>query len=269
MLKRNKKAFSSVLIIIIVWILIMLVSWVFNLILRELKDNRWLWSYLKSYAAAEWAQELMLLKIKENWYWYDDKIDNTVNDRSILLSSNPTDISKFNWWNDPFISYYIDSKTNDYSWSINSNWYDILPLFYKDDSWIYKVNDVTLNINTWNQADLVWNIVWEDSWVSWTWSFDRNYNVKIKTFTWWAFIIEPKNLWDFLLDSSNNYLVLFNSSSSDITYDLKSVNTLEYFSKPRAQIFSSAQVWWYMQNLRTDLDNTEYLWMLKYSVFSN
>lgn len=69
---------------------------------------------------------------------------------------------------------------------------------------------------------------------------------------------------------STNYLILFNpDASTDIDYRLYTDSDSEFFTKPRTEIISSAQVGKYKQNFRTVVDNTEYLNVLKYSIFSN
>jgi hypothetical protein len=46
--------------------LLVLTTGIFNIILKELKDNRAIGDYIKAYAGAEAGRELALLKIKEN-----------------------------------------------------------------------------------------------------------------------------------------------------------------------------------------------------------
>jgi hypothetical protein len=72
----------------------------------------------------------------------------------------------------------------------------------------------------------------------------------------------------FLENSDKNYLIVFNSDISAMNYSITSVHSGEYFTKPEAVIFSSGQVWGYKQNLKTTLDNSEYLQISKYSLFS-
>ena len=268
----NNRAFSSIIVIIIIWFLLVLVAWVFNLILRELNDNRWLGSYLKSYTAAEWAQELALLMIKQNGYWYYEDLDHDINDKSIIISNNPLDKSKFNAWWETFISYFIDSRTDLYSASLETNSYDIIPLSYKDTSWIvHKINNnLNLSIVSWNQSELSWNIVSSSWWISWTWTFIDSTTAKEKKLDGKSFKFIDTNVSGFLSTHDNNYLILYNSSNWDISYTLRSDFISDnFFSKPRAKIISSAQVWSYKQNIETDIDNTKYLWLLKYSIFSN
>lgn len=269
--KNNKSWYSIVISIIMVGFLIILTSGVFNLVLSELNDSKWRSNYLKAYAAAEWALELWLLNVKNKWYWYYDKIDNTVNDKSIILSSNPLDSTKLKKSRDVIISYDNDSKINDYTWNISSLGYDIIPLFYLDDSWEQKVSDIELNISDFRD-NLVWNILSTKSWISWIWSFDWLTDWNLKTVVSWKFSFSSKNIWDFLNDSlnNNNYLIIFNSNSSEIiNYNLKSTNPSEFFTKPRLDIISSAKIGNYKQNLWTKLDNTAYLNILKYSIYSN
>ena len=272
MIKINNKAFSSIIVIIIIWFLLVLVAWVFNLILRELNDNRWLGSYLKSYTAAEWAQELALLMIKQNWYGYYENLDHDVNEKSVVISNNPLDKSKFNAWWETFISYFIDSRTDFYSGSLETNSYDIIPLFYKDTSWtVHKINNnLDLSIVSWSLSDLSWNIISSSWWISGTWTFSDSTIAKEKKLDNKSFKFIDTNVSGFLSTHDNNYLILYNWSNWDISYTLRSDSISDnFFSKPRAKIISSAQVWSYKQNIETDLDNTKYLWLLKYSIFSN
>ena len=69
--------------------------------------------------------------------------------------------------------------------------------------------------------------------------------------------------------------MLFNKSWSDIMdYELRTqatdliTSSTEFFSKPVWNITSSVTVWKYRQNISTSIDNTEFLNMLKYSIFS-
>ena len=276
LINTNKNSwFSVVLAVFLVWFMLILTTWTFNLIFTELNDNRWAWSYLNAFAWAEWAQELALLKIKEKSYWYDDEIQHNINDRSIVLSQNSTDISKFNWNKDVFISYSLNTKTGSYDWEIAPLWYDIIPLFYfeKDTSNEKKALSPTITLISWIQDDLAWNIVWTWAWISWSWVFNPAtlWSRKDVEDSWplKKFSFSQISINSFLNQSSENYLILFNWNETDtLKYSLK-VPTWEYFTRPNTEITSSAQVWKYRQNLRTKFDNTEFLNILKYSIFSN
>lgn len=266
-MKYNKSWYSVIVSVMIIWFLMVLTAWVFNLVLIELKDTRWESNYLKAYAAAEWAWELALLKIKEKWYAYVDKIDDSINNRSIVLAENPLDTWEFNKVKDTYLSYDFDYTVNNFSWDIPPAWYDIIPLFALYDSGEQKVNDVNLSILTWDSTKLAWNIIWESRGIAWVWNFNGE--------TIWEWRLSNGNYFsqkvtEFLRASSWNYLILFNiDSSNNISYTLDSVNSSEYFTKPRTHILTSAQILSYRQNLKIWLDNTEFLNILRYSLYSN
>jgi len=264
---NNKWWYSILIILLIIWFLLFLWVWVFNLVLNDMKDNKAMWDYIKAYAWAESAWELALLQIKKNGYAYYDKIDHDINDRSIVLAWDPLNKSNFKNSKDVFLSYDIWSKVNSYSWKLSPLSYDIIPLFYLDDSWEQKVWDLSFNIISWNEWDLSWNLIWQNWWLSGVW---ENIEWVKKILTADGFKYSNENINDFVSGSEQNYLVLFNSGNSwDISYSLSSDNHDKYFSKPRTTISASAQVGNYKQNLDIDLDNTEFLNMLKYSIFSN
>lgn len=264
---KNKWWYSIIIILLVIWFLLFLWVWIFNLILNDLKDNRAMWDYIKAYAWAESAWELALLQIKKNWYAYYDKIDHNINNRSILLADNPLDTTKFKNSNDIFISYDIWSKVKSYSWTLSPLSYDIIPLFYLNDAWEQKVWELSFSIITWNDSNLSWNLIWKETWISGVWS-NIEWIKKVLTDEWFKYTKQDIN--DFITSSNENYLVLFNSWNTwDIKYSLQSNDANKYFSKPRTVITVSAQVANYKQNLNIDLDNTEFLDMLKYSIFSN
>jgi len=165
----NKKWYSVILSILLIGFLMVLSIWILRLILNEMNSNRAMWEYLKAYAWAESAQELALLDIKNKGYWYDSKIDLDVNNKSVLLSDNFLNSSLYHPKKDVLISYSNNWKANNYDWSLEPLWYNIIPLFYIDDTWEQKVNDLTLSISTWNPNDLSWNVIWKLNWISWIW----------------------------------------------------------------------------------------------------
>jgi len=262
---QNKKAFSVIMSLMIIWFLLVVTTWVYKLVLFELTDNRWVANYLKAYAAAEWVWELALLEIKEKWYAYDDKIDNSINNKSIILAKNSLNIWEFNKVKDAYVSFDFNYIVDNFNWAIDVAWYDILPLFYIDDLWEKKSKNLTLSVSSGNASSLAWNIVWETSWISWVWNFSSSTIWKWRN---WAWIYFEQSVWSFLNNSDSNYLILFNTDSLDpIDYNLKSENTGEFFTKPRTDIITSAVIGKYRQNLKIHLDNTQYLWLLKYSIY--
>ena len=282
---NNNKWYSIIISLLMVGFLLVLTTWIFDLVLREMYDNRGIWNYIKAFAWAESWQELALLKIKEKWYGIYDKIDHDIDtkiwsgttDESIVLSQNPRDISQFKKSNDVFISYDLRSKVDDYKWKLKPLWYDIIPLFYEDDeTWIiHKVSEIdnfSIDIGfLWVPEDLVWNVISEESGISWT---TDNLSWFIKTVDtnnhlYYSDTADSINNFLSTTISEKNYLILFNSNKDhDLSYSLKSDQT-KPFTKPKTEIISSGQIWNYKQNLRTNINNTEYLNILKYSIYSN
>ena len=266
---NKSSGYSVIMALLIIWFLLVLSIGIFNLVLNEMKDNRAMWDYIKVYAWAESAQELALLKIKKEGYGYYENIDNN-NDRSILLAENPLNRTEFKAAKDVLISYDMWSKTNSYTWTIGSIWYNIIPLFYKDDVWDNKAISIDLTILSW---DVAWNIIGKEKWISWIWSISwvsttwllKTVDSSSRTFNQ----IDDVEVNTFLQGSDWNYLVLLNIWNINIKYNLKANNSWEFFTRPETTIISSAQVWNYKQNLSTELDNTDFLDMLKYSIYSN
>lgn len=264
---KNKSGYSIIISLLIIWFLLVLTTGIYSLILNELKDNRAIGDYIKAYAWAESARELALLKIKENGYWYYDKIEHNKNDRSIMMSNDSLDSSIFNNAKDVLISYDIWSKVEEYEWQLNPLEHDIVPLFYVNDLWEQKVTSIDFSILSWTDTDLAWNIIWKDIWLSWKWS-DTIWVKKVLTSDWFSYGEEDIN--SFIRDSESNYLHLVNTWNVwIIKYKIKATNEWEEFSKPETDIISSAEIWNYKQNLSTKLDNTEFLDILKYSIYSN
>ncbi len=243
----NRKGFSVIISLLIIWFLLVLTTGIYNLILRELYDNRDMWNAIKAYAGAEAAQELALLKIKEKGYGYSYNIDN-----SFILGDRIA------------LSYDLATKVNNYEWLISWLSYDIVPLFYIDESWEQKVSSINLDVTYWIPDDLVWNLVSDSWWISWIW----NDSLWFKKTLWseeqlW---LEYQGINSFLNENETVYMILFNSSNWEIKYTLESD---DYFSKPRTRVISSATVGGVKQNLWTTFDNTEYLNILKYSIYSH
>lgn len=264
----NKKWYSVLISLLLVWFLIVLTTGIFNLILNEMKSNRAMWDYIKAYAWAESAQELALLDIKEYWYWYENSIEKGLNEKSVMLTNN---LSDFKWGRDVLISYSINWKVNSYSWSLDWLWYDIVPLFYIDsEKKEQEISNLVLDIKEWSSEDLSWNIVWKKNWISWKWEIWEDDTVFQKTLDEVGkFIYEEQEVKDFFKDSTVNYLILFNSWNDKINYNLSTIDLDEYFTKPSLDIISSWEISSYKQNLKTTVNNTKFLDILKYSIYSN
>lgn len=244
--------------------LLLMTTGVFRLVVWELTQTRWEESYLKAYAWAESWRELALLHVKENGYGSYDAIDHSISHRSIVLAQDPSDISQFHPTQDVLLSYDLWYRASEHQGLISSYQYDIIPLYSDED----QLKDMSLEIISGDPTTLLWNIISQNSGLAGYGEFD------VSTFGKSRWIDENNNisfgepeLWDFLAVSDNNYLVLFNASDIDLEYRL-SAGDGDVFTLPRTDIISSGQVWKYRQNLRTQLDNTEFLWILRYSVFS-
>lgn len=268
MIKNNKSAYSIIIIIVIIWFLIILTTWVFRLILWELRDNRVLWNYIKSYAGAESAQELALLDIKENWYWSDkslDRFDIWIMDFKWFSIKNQKDV---------LISFKNDWKTNSIlSKVLKPSEYNTIPLFYLDSvnlnsSWDYNevsLKDYKIWIKNWMQWDISWNIIWEKTWISWDWN--NFFSGSSKEYKQWFWFIYNANqtISQFLSKSKTNYLQLYNAWTSDFIYDIES-NWI--FTKPELTITSSWESWKYRTNINTTISLSDLTSKSKYSIFS-
>lgn len=265
MLNNNNKSWYSIIIaIFVIWFLLALTSSILKLVIVELNDNRGVYNYLKTHYATMGAGEMVMMKIKDNWYWYYEKIN--------FDKSNPiSNILNIDWEKNPIISYDINSKVKEYDWSISPLSYDVIPLFYIENNGSWVLIDMDLS-STWsNLWDLSWNIISSNWWLSWEWWFTLNSEWYLKQLDQNSdFLIDTKSIWDFLSENNNNfnYLVLFNSSeNTTINYNLDW--KWGFFTKPRTEIAVSSKIWSYKQNISIKYDNTEYLGMLKYSIYND
>jgi len=265
MLKNNNKSWYSVIIaIFVIWFLLTLTSSILKLVLVELNDSRWVYNYLKTYYATKGAWELVMLKIKENWYGYYEKID--------LDKSNPiSNILNKDLEDNPLISYDINSKVEKYDWELKPLSYDVIPLFYLENASSWVIVNMDLSISDWDINDLSWNIITSNWWLSGVWWFTSLNEWFLKQLdSVWDFVIENKTIWAFLEENkiNSNYLVILNSSdTSTIKYNLDW--KWGFFTKPRTDIAVSSKLWSYKQNISIKYDNTDYLGMLKYSIYND
>jgi len=214
-----------------------------------MQDGKGRQDYLKAFAWAEWGLEIALLRIKENGYGYDED-----NFSWALLGDTPKDAQ---------IWYTFDSRVNSYSWTLNSFDTVIIPLFYIDRwSSMYSSSEISL---TTTLPGIAWNIIGNGVGASWVGNFNSSTSVWVKDATSFD---STWNIGDFLSSNTWSYLSLYNTSSSDINYTLIGSWWNPDFTQPSAQIYSQARVWKYVQNLETTVNNTEFLWILKYSIFS-
>jgi len=240
--------YSIIASIMMIGFLLVLTTSTLNLVLQEMKDGRWRQNYLKAFAGAEWGLELALLKIKQEWFWYDE--DNFSG--ALLWNTNL----------DATIWYDFESKVSVFSGNLDPYTTDIIPLFWTDASGTTfstsGINFVSLS------PDMSWNIIGNRVWISWVWDFISSDIFSSKSIG--AFVDISVN--DFLLTNTGSYITLYNASSTPALYTISWNGWEPFFSKPRSDIYSTARVWKYSQNLKTVVDNTEFLWVLKYSIYS-
>lgn len=298
---KNKKWYSIIIVTVIIGFLILLTSWVFRLIMWELKDNQVLWSYVKTYAWAESAQELALLDIKENWFWSDKSLK----DFDLTTMKN---IEK-RTTKDVIISFNNDWKTN-WEWiefEIKGDEYNTIPLFYLNSeeftettkkeiwNWLYeeeivnctptkekkcdykeeKIKDYEIKITNWSPNNISWNVIWKQNWISWDWSKFKEWALKSLSEKWdknnvyWEnreFSFEAnKSVSSFLEESKTNYLQLYNAWDETIKYSLTSA---EKFTKPEIKIISSWESGSYKTNIETRINLADLTSMSRFSIFS-
>lgn len=276
---KNKKWYSVLVVIIIIWFLTVLTTWVLKLILAEMKDNMTIWSYLKAYAWAESAQELALFEIKKNWYESDKEMKDKKN-----ISDIWTTVSTKNN-KDVYISYKKDLKTDKLENFVLEAWETlIIPLFYMDSSINpYEENAIeNLDIKkiSWEEDKISWNIISEKFWISWDGLDFKNWFVKIhdnldwlKDSTEFNLTKNDKEKVDFYLAWSiigislpkKNYLQLLNWWDKKFTFDMSSNNK---FSHPKVKIISSWESGNYKTNLETEVDFSLMNSFSKYSIFA-
>jgi len=229
--------------------LLILTTSTLNLVLQEMQDGKGRQDYLKAFAWAEGSLELALLKIKEHWYGYDE--DNF--SWAILW-----------WWpKDPQIGYNFESEVSSYSGQLAPFETAIFPLFFINAWW-------TVNPTSWleltTSSNLTWNIIWNGAGVSWVWGFSSSDNVGVKSVSSFD---DSGNISLFLASNSWSFLSLYNTSATEtMVFELLWSWANPSFTKAEAEIYSQARVWKYVQNLETSIDNTEFLWILKYSIYS-
>ena len=262
MRKNNKQWYSVIIAMLLIGFLLVLTVTVLNLVLKEMRDNRAMWDSMKAFAWAETGKELALLKIKDQWYGVDYEISEWNNSKSILA-----DVSDFKKNRDVEVTYNINLKPiendygkHEYSQDLAPGEYSIIPLFYQYDN--YSIEN-TGNINLQSDSEVVWNLLSGNKGIAWV---GNNLSGKWKVVdNSWKSYVKNMSQQDFLRDNQNVYLILNNTSQQEKSFTLTSSDK---FSKPITNIISSGQVGNYRHNIETKYDNTEFLNMLKYAIFS-
>lgn len=270
-MKKQKSWYTILIVLFVVGFLLVLTSGVFKLVLQELNDNRGRGDYLKAYYWAESWIEWALYNIKKFDYGYSDEIDLEKNNKSILLSANPLSEVLFNPKKDVLTSYSIDTKVNTYTQTLASWEHTLFPLYVIYENGVTKkALNIELTIPSGSKPSLVWNIIGGEYGLAWNNEFEITTLGAYKTIDSSGNLkFERKQIWEFLTTSDNNYLLLFNSDpTNSLTYKVSSTGN-NFFTKPIWEIEASWKIGSYKQNIRLSLNNSEYLNILKYSIFSN
>ncbi len=245
--------------------MLVLTSWVFMLVLWENKDTKAMEYYLKAFAWAEGAIEIALLKAKKHNYSYSETLEKPAPLSKVLFRKGEL----YNFSKDVFISYQLDATGNEVvDKKIESSKFDIIPLFFIDTQGnIKKVTEIQL----WSTAPLVWNIVGEVSWISGIGNFSNVTEWNYKTLSSQWVVYAQKKIGNFLQIQENkqNYLILHNATNDALHYTLKSLRHGEFLTKDASNIIWTGEVWGYKQNLKVNVNSSEYLNLLKYSIFWN
>lgn len=220
-----------------------------------MQDGKGKQDYLKASAAAEGSLELALLQIKEKWYGYYD----TLTGSDILGTENK----------DPRISYSFEGRVQTHTGNIAAYETEMIPLFTINAAW--NMANIGDDLNLSIPSDASWNLVSNNWGISWIGGFNKNTETGQKKLVSvggnidFSFL-DSVSIWSFLNSSSGSYLLLYNASDIPQNYTLSS--TSRYFTKPESTIISSAKIGKYTQNLATNINNTEFLGILKYSIYS-
>ena len=250
----QKSWYTILLAIILTWFLLMLTTWGFHLVLQEMYDGRGKQNYLKAYAAAEAGLELALLQIKEKWYGYYE-----AQSFSDILWD---DIKTAKVW------YEFLSRSQDHSGTLPPFWIDIIPLFWINDNW--EIHNISNNLTLKAEDSIWWNIIGFNAWVAWSGRFNSNAKqVNKKTLEeTGSFLLTDSSLDAFLDINEEKYIFIINTDNTSNNYTLTTEWGNNYFTLPRHDIISSWKIWNYIQNIRTHVDNTEFIGLLRYSIYS-
>lgn len=294
---NNPQWFTLLLILWIVWFLLILLTGIYKVVLFELGDTKDMSHFMKSRTASESWWEIAMLKLKEKRFGYHGAESYDTEWESIMLSQEPLDPAKFNKNRDVYFGYEIDSKASKgddgeyrYEGNIAPGEFHIVPLFYIEDTWIWRTANPDLNIPleldettpNWAPENLVWNIIGVIGWLSGQWEFrawSTNANLKMLNDTPdhvsgaqnnQGFVIENvwiedflRNMWE---ESDDEYLTLFNVGDVAMKYILTTGDG-ESFTKPITTVYTSAKIGDIKQNIQLEIDNSKYFDVLKYSIY--
>ena len=277
---NNTSWFTLLVILWVIWFLLILLTWIFKVVLLELADTKNMDFYFKAQSASEAWEEIAMLKLKEKKFWYDGEESYDQDGASVLLSRELNNSTRpYHENKDVFFGYDIDSKTTTYTWELAPSKFHVIPLFHTDDSTVdgsVKGNTKApfLDVSSWNQENFVWNLIWETSGVSGTWSFDP-YQTVVKEKVLSAgdrhgkgFSLNTTFIHNFLMPYDKNYLTVLNTGTVPMKYAVRTADG-ESFTKPITTIYSSAKIGEMKQNIKLEIDNSKYFDVLKYTIYNS
>ncbi len=256
---KNNSWYSIIIAIFTMWIMISFTIWVFTMISRQSKDIKWMEFYNKSYLWAEAWVELALLESKKSNYSIN--VDN-FNTKQAIWESLIED-SNYS------ISWTTTTLENE---SLYWSEFKVIPLFAtKNNNWtLTKINTSNIILSsTWSEH-IVWNVLSDNGWITWTWNIlinsnwiTKNINENLK-----ESIDTNSNLEKYIENNSNNFLLLQNTSENEIFFTLNGTWTNTEFTKPSTQISSTCDIRGYKQTINVDVNTSSMYDLLKYSIFS-
>ncbi len=250
-LHHNNGGYSIIAAIMLVGFLLVLCSGILKAVLLEMQDNKWRQEYLKASAWALWALELSLLEIKEYGYGFDGYQE----DISTLWETRKTAL----------MHYDFESRVKEYKGELEPYETTFIPLFWIDEWGIYSLSwdDISLSVND----EVAWNIIGNNTGMSGRWPFSSLSQTYVTWIDGTKSFISVK---DFLASNSQSYLQLYNTNSvsqEEVTLKIDTISN-EYFTLPSASIFAKWTIGNHHQNLIAEVDNTNFLQILRYSIFS-
>ncbi len=279
-------------------ILLIIVVWIANLFINELRLSRISYDEVVAYAGAEWAFEYGMLKVRNHREWFEDELNSSEPDWTMLnLLSDRSKNMK--------VTYTIESASSEMIFTVWPNEHLIIPLFASTEDPIipgWTSKKPHKNINVWKVTNLYveginglkWTIVAmsgsESTWLSWEdnisplspWQireqsaecYDSNgdpqscsitYEEKLEYF-WDKELKVSDYLWD--SDITDPYLMIFNSENSSKDIRIATDPTTP-FSLPELTIEASAKKNQSLQVFRFREDHSKYYEALKYGIYNN
>lgn len=295
---RNTSWFSTLMALGTIGILLIIVVWIANLFINELRLSRISYDEVVAYAGAEWAFEYGMLKVRNHREWFQDTLNFSEPDWTMLnLLSDRSKNMK--------VSYSIESASSDKRFTVLPNEHLIIPLFSsKEDPIIpwwtskkpHKNTEVSkvVNLSVDGIEGLKWTIVAmsgsESTWLSWEdnilpsslWQireqaaecYDSNGEPQLCTITYEE---KLEYFWDrelkvseYLSDSdiTDPYLMIFNSENSSKVIRITTDQDTP-FSLPEMTIEASAKKNQSLQVFRFKEDHSKYYEALKYGIYNN